>query len=224
MTPRLVDVRACPPGPAREKPGGALLAALAAVLALLTAACGSAGLGASPGALPGTAPAPVATTAATATTTTTAGDLGPPATVSGSCRATGSGLKVLPDPRCTPGALNPAVTAATVGSTICASGWTATVRPPEAVTERIKVAQMRAYGDRGRIGAYEEDHLVPLELGGAPSDPRNLWPEPGSSPNPKDRVESAARRAVCSGRLSLAGAQQAIATDWVAFGARLGVG
>ena len=25
---------------------------------------------------------------------------------------------------------------------------------------------------------YEEDHLIPLELGGAPRDPNNLWPEP----------------------------------------------
>jgi hypothetical protein len=43
-----------------------------------------------------------------------------------SCAARGA----LPDPACTPGALNPDVTPATIGATICMSGWTATVRPP----------------------------------------------------------------------------------------------
>ncbi len=81
---------------------------------------------------------------------------------------------------------------------------------------------MVSYGDTGRISSYEEDHLIPLELGGAPSDPRNLWPEYGSSPNAKDRVENAARAAVCSGRMSLRSAQVDMATNWVALGARLG--
>ena len=141
----------------------------------------------------------------------------------GSCRASGSGVDVLPDPRCTPGALNPAVTPATIAGTICATGWTSTVRPPERVTEALKRSQMEAYGYTGRIGSYEEDHLVPLELGGAPADPRNLWPEPGASPNPKDRVEDAARRAVCDGRMALAAAQRAMAGNWVALGTQLGV-
>ena len=44
----------------------------------------------------------------------------------------------LPDPRCTPGSVDPDVTQANIGSTICKSGWTKTVRPPEAQTERFK--------------------------------------------------------------------------------------
>jgi hypothetical protein len=28
------------------------------------------------------------------------------------------------------------------------------------------------------LSSCEEDHFLPLELGGAPKDPRNLWPEP----------------------------------------------
>jgi hypothetical protein len=40
----------------------------------------------------------------------------------------------------------------------------------------------------------EYDHLVPLELGGAPDDPRNLWFEPGPTPNPKDAVENKMKR------------------------------
>ena len=62
---------------------------------------------------------------------------------------------------------------------------------------------------------YEYDHLVPLGVGGAVNDPRNLWPEPGASPNPKDQVEDELNREVCDGRLTLAQAQKAIATDWL---------
>lgn len=146
----------------------------------------------------------------------------PPVARPGSCHVRGS-EGTLPDPRCTPGAINPAVTQSDIGSTICRAGWTRTVRPPEAYTEALKRRQMAAYADGRPIWDYEEDHLVPLELGGAPSDPRNLWPEYGASPNPKDRVEGAARRAVCAHRLTLAAAQDAIATNWVTLGERLGV-
>jgi hypothetical protein len=130
---------------------------------------------------------------------------------------------VLPDPACTPGATNPAVTQANIDQTICASGWTATIRPPESYTEPLKYRQMAAYGDTGSAGAYEEDHFIPLELGGSPTSSQNLWPEPGASPNPKDAVEDAANHAVCDGQMTLAAAQQAMAANWIAFGQRLGV-
>ena len=42
------------------------------------------------------------------------------------------------------GALNPAVTQATIRTTICVSGWTATIRPPVSYTAPLKLAQMRA--------------------------------------------------------------------------------
>ena len=77
----------------------------------------------------------------------------------------------------------------------------------------------------GPISTYEYDHFVPLELGGAVNDPRNLWPEPGASPNPKDAVEDDSNRKVCDGQMTLAQAQRAIATNWIALArARLGDG
>lgn len=138
----------------------------------------------------------------------------------GSCHQIGSGLYARPDPACTPGALNPAVTQATIGNTICASGWTATVRPPEAITEQEKTASIAAYADSGPLSAYEYDHFVPLELGGATNDARNLWPEPGATPNPKDAVEDELRREVCDGQVSLSKAQHTIAKNWVALARR----
>jgi hypothetical protein len=126
----------------------------------------------------------------------------------------------LPDPVCTPGATNPDVTQATIGSTICVSGWTATVRPPTSYTNPLKVRQIAAYGYADTSTAdYEEDHLIPLELGGAPRDPRNLWPEPrysvgGGTAAGKDSVENRLKRMVCAGQTTLAAARHAIATDW----------
>jgi hypothetical protein len=146
---------------------------------------------------------------------TASNDVVQPQAVPSSCHAIGTGLYSRPDPACTPGALNPAVTQATIARTICAEGWTATVRPPESITEQEKAASMAAYGDTGSLGDYEYDHFVPLELGGATNDPRNLWPEPGASPNPKDAVEDELRQQVCDGRLTLAQAQHEIVTDWV---------
>ena len=146
----------------------------------------------------------------------------------GTCHAISSGLYARPDPGCTPGAADPAVTQATIGSTICRSGWTGTVRPPEPVTEPEKEASLAAYGDRGPLSRYEYDHDVPLELGGAVNDPRNLWPEPdypdpsGYYLNPKDHLERALNRLVCDGAMTLARAQRAIAADWVSAYHRYG--
>lgn len=89
------------------------------------------------------------------------------------------------------------------------------VRPPENVTEQEKVASMAAYGDTGSLADYEYDHFVPVELGGATNDPRNLWPEPGASPNRKDAVEDRLRQRVCDGQISLAQAQHEIVSNWV---------
>jgi len=188
----------------------------------------------------GTSPAaPLPTTSPTTTTplppTTVPGGLraGPGARstyeveaqpVPGSCRYRYVGPDPLPDPGCTPGAVDPGVSQADIATTICATGWTATVRPPEDVTGPEKVASAGAYGYQGSLATAEYDHLVPLELGGDPNDPANLWLEPNdlagatSFHNSKDDVEGALRRLVCAGRLPLATAQEAIAADWVTAG------
>jgi len=126
----------------------------------------------------------------------------------------------LPDPACTPGAADPRVTQATIGSTICAPGYTATVRPPANVTDKIKREQMIAYGLHGKaLADFELDHLVGLELGGAPADVANLWPEPRAgegNAREKDAVENFLHREVCRGAMQLSEAQRQIATDWLA--------
>jgi len=129
----------------------------------------------------------------------------------------------LPDPRCTPGSIDPDVTQADIRSTICKDGWTATVRPPESQTEKFKHdVAYPAYGTP-QSEPTELDHLVPLELGGS-NDATNLWPEWPPSPNPKDKVEDALNAAVCDGTVSLAAAQDAIAADWMTAEHVLGIG
>src|SRR5690242_17131361 len=85
-----------------------------------------------------------------------------------------------PDPRCTPGATDPAVTQHTIASTICRPAWVrAARRLPAARLATLERRQLRAYGfyaGRGPSG-YVEDALIPAALGGRESDPRDLWPQ-----------------------------------------------
>jgi len=209
------------------------MAARGIVIALaassLLAGCGS---GSSPSS---TRPTPVSPTArvpapppqATAPTTAPTTAAGPPASrplaagvadrsvVPAGCTLVGTSPWTRPDPRCTPGSLNPAVTPQTIGSTICVPGYSTRIRPPESFTYGLKRSQMAAWGLSGSTSQTEEDHLVPLSLGGAPSDSMNLWPEPGGIPNPKDRLEYRLYRMVCDHEIDLRTAQQAIAVDWI---------
>jgi len=108
-----------------------------------------------------------------------------------------------------------------IATTVCRSGFTSSIRPPESVTEPEKQGSAAAYGYTGPFHTGEYDHLIPLELGGDPNDPANLWVEPNDRPgatstyNSKDTLENRLNDLVCSGRMTLAAAQQAIATDWV---------
>lgn len=107
----------------------------------------------------------------------------------------------------TPGVLNPDVTQATIRATICRSGFTRTIRPPVGYTNELKVKGLVAYHLRGPPSAFQEDHLISLELGGSPDDPRNLWPEPYPRASAVDRIENELNAQICSGRLTLEQAQ-----------------
>ena len=121
----------------------------------------------------------------------------------------------------TPGAINKNVTQSNIATTVCKSGWTATIRPTTTYTNKLKDTQLATtYSSYVAIwglktSAYEEDHLISLQLGGDPSDPKNLWPEPyaGNGARKKDVTETALKRLVCAGTIKLADAQKAI-LDW----------
>jgi len=125
----------------------------------------------------------------------------------------------LPNPQITPGAIDPAVTPQNLQSTVCVKGYTATVRPDKRVTNRLKREQIRQYRyDDTNPRNYEQDHLIPLSIGGNPSDPRNMWPQPRDGAwgaDEKNDLEFIAYRLVCNGQLNLKEAQRRIATNWI---------
>lgn len=139
-----------------------------------------------------------------------------------SCHYKVVGTAVEPDPHCTPGALY-APSEENPKATICVRGFTKTIRPPVSYTDALKLKIMRAYGLTGSPHAYELDHLVALESGGAPSDPANLWPQP-YEPQPgaheKDALENLMRQRICTGATSVGQAANELATEWVAAYAR----
>ena len=141
-----------------------------------------------------------------------------------------------PDPALTPGAVNAEITQANIDRTICNPNWsTKTIRPPASYTNHLKHEQLAAAAFTDTTPShYQEDHLISLELGGHPRDPKNLWPEmwgtPGTpltagGPFPhhlvgaksKDAVENALHKEVCEGTLTLQQAQEIIRTDWFKY-------
>ena len=126
----------------------------------------------------------------------------------------------LPDLKLTPGVTNPQVTQNNISANICKKGWTKTVRPPVQFTDSLKVKQIAAYHYTDRNPAhYEEDHLIALELGGASQNEKNLWPQPRRgkwTAGMKDNLENVLNKRVCSGKMTLADAQNTIRTDWTA--------
>jgi hypothetical protein len=111
--------------------------------------------------------------------------------------------------------INPAVTQKTIASTICVPGWTKTVRPSARYTARIKIELIRELEiPEELLVDFELDHRIPLALGGAPSDPRNLELQPWDEAPEKDRIEACLSRAVCDGTITLDEARRRIWTDW----------
>ena len=115
------------------------------------------------------------------------------------------------DPVRTPGVRNPAVTQTNIHKTICVANWTKTIRPKTSYTGPLEIKQMREYGLKGSPAAFEEDHLISLSLGGHPTSPKNLWPEPIARARKVDVIERRLHTAVCAGKMRLRAAQTEIA-------------
>jgi hypothetical protein len=135
------------------------------------------------------------------------------------CLAFAADPVFVPDPARTPGALNPDITAETFHQKICVEG-ASQYRPSASYTTGLKKLQLRDNGYRDRDPTeYEEDHLIPLSLGGHPRSPKNLWPQPWQGrwgAHEKDRLEVALYKAACRGEITLGEAQAAFTPDWTA--------
>ncbi len=98
---------------------------------------------------------------------------------------------------------------------VCSRGYAEALRPRGEEWRSIKEALYERAGlPRGRRYGYVGDHIIPLELGGAPRDLRNLWLQPYAEAHAKDVVEDELHILVCDGRMRLTDAQARIAHDW----------
>ena len=144
--------------------------------------------------------------------------------------ATTLAAQQLPNATFTPGAVDTRLVADVTGAAHLVGGVEANLcaksfrtGPWRKVSQSEKLKACRAYGiTTGCPGpSYELDHLVSLELGGS-DDIKNLWPQPIVEARVKDhQVEDVLPRLVCSGKLTLADAQQCVAVNWVACAVRI---
>jgi len=158
--------------------------------------------------------------------------------------------EIYPDSAKTPGFANPDITQDNIADNLCNPTWsTSTICPPTGYTNPLKQNQMQQYGDTvsdsyatcmlssNNKSCYEEDHLISLENGGHPRDPRNLWPEPYNTQidgqtigaRQKDTVENYIHNAICfnvpghkshgtaaHSSMTLQRGQEILAGDWYA--------
>ncbi|SAK52749.1 hypothetical protein AWB81_01047 [Caballeronia arationis] len=114
--------------------------------------------------------------------------------------------------------LDPHVTQATIVETICVPGYADRVSPSFDVQMRQKQRLLKQRGiDEAFASEYALDHRIPVLLGGLASAPANLdlrpW-EGRSGQRRKERLAVFLKRCVCTGDITLAVAQAAIAGDW----------
>jgi hypothetical protein len=112
-------------------------------------------------------------------------------------------------------ALNPDVTAETVGSTICTPGYTKHLRPDAGYVSDMKIKIAHEAGlASDAAAAMILDHIIPLELGGHPRDESNLQLQEASESRLKDNVEHWLHALVCAELAPLDKARAAIVKDW----------
>ena len=106
------------------------------------------------------------------------------------------------------GVVNPEVTQDNLKETVCKRGWSTEQRPPVAWTSKIKHRLLK----RGDLAVnYELDHIVPISIGGAPADTKNLWLQPWDGhcgAKEKDIVERQTWHDLCAGKTTLKKAQE----------------
>jgi hypothetical protein len=132
----------------------------------------------------------------------------------------------IPDPNCSPGAINPTLTLKVLKT----KGFTTKCVREQATSKKQKEATYKWYGipkpknNSGKTQTCELDHIISLQLGGADT-LENLWPQCGPSGvalskrhfKLKDDVENYLARQIKAGNINLEDAQKGIAEDWTQY-------
>ena len=122
----------------------------------------------------------------------------------------------LPPPT-TPGATDPAIKQDNIDDTICRPGYARSARPAYLITGPLKRRLMDAEHPGQAMADYELDHLIPISIGGAPLDMRDLWLQPRqgqANAGDKNVLAYVLWRLVCTHQVPLATAQRDISRDW----------
>jgi len=142
------------------------------------------------------------------------------------CKAKKKNGLPVPDPACTPGALNETLTLEVMEKsnfkTECVRDRAETGEKKEVTYTWYKIKKPADNTHQNQV--CELDHLVSLELGGADT-LDNIWPQCGPSKvilnarffKRKDAVENFLAAEVRHGKITLAEAQKGIAEDWTQF-------
>jgi len=132
----------------------------------------------------------------------------------------------LPDPACSPGAINPTVTVAVLTApgftTDCLRNKATSADRKEITYQWYKIPKPAHNSGQGMV--CELDHIISLEIGGADT-LENIWPQCGPSRavlrnrffKQKDVVEDFLAGEVAAHRMALADVQRGIAQDWTQF-------
>ncbi len=124
------------------------------------------------------------------------------------------------DPRCTPGALNPAAVA-NPRSTICRRSYERKLAKAETAAQALKIAMMIRYGSTGNPSTYVVAERVPAEDGGSPAEPENLWPVPlygWGGALTESAVAHSLHDQICRGAITVRQATRVLEGDWLRGG------
>jgi hypothetical protein len=122
---------------------------------------------------------------------------------------------VSPDPRCSPGAINPTA-AAHPHTTLCNPASLTRLSKP---APKINNELLSRYG--ANPSAYVPAYVVPPQDGGSPTNPANEWPEPlngWGSFHTRDPVVDRLHDQICTGKETVAAAAQLLERDWLSQG------
>ncbi|MBV9197310.1 MAG: hypothetical protein JO168_24510 [Solirubrobacterales bacterium] len=123
------------------------------------------------------------------------------------------------DPDCAPGELDPAVTVNTA-HTICNHAWvaaTSKLEPPATTLDKLLIE----YQLPGSPGMFAIARVIPVEDGGSPTSPMNLYPLPldgyGGQAT-RAVVADELRNEICSHRITVTQAAKTLEGDWLSKG------
>ena len=123
------------------------------------------------------------------------------------------------DPTCAPGKLNSTATA-NIAQTICNPTWVAAasqIQPPPSTLDKLLIE----YQLPGNPVAYALARVIPVQDGGSPTSPLNLYPLPLNGfggQQTQTLVANQLHDEICSHKITIAQAAKTLEGDWLSKG------